>query len=113
MSIVAQPIKDKAGNTILVPKRINLQTGEAQPGVKLQQAEPDAANFDRKLIVDDKPIGRPIAKDKQEIIRFIKAYEQREGVLPERIGIQRYDPKTGVPVRTDLHSPHEFLPKKK
>jgi hypothetical protein len=112
-SIVEQPIKDKAGNTILVPKRVDLKTGVAQPGAKLQKAVPDAANFDRRLIVDDKPIGRPIAKDRQEIIRFIKAFEQREGVLPEVIGIQRYDSKTGVPVRTDLHSPHDFLPKKK
>lgn len=112
-SIVEQPIKDQSGNPILVPKRVNLNTGEAQPGVKLQQAVPDAANFDRRLIVDDKPLGRPIAKDRQEIIRFINAYEQREGVLPEMIGIQRYDPKTGIPVRTDLHSPLELLPKKK
>lgn len=108
-----QPIKDKSGNTILVPKRVNLKTGEAQLGAQLQQAVPDAANFDKRLIVDDKPLGRPIAKDRQEIIRFIKAFEQREGVLPEMIGIQRYDPKTGLPVRTDLHSPHDFLPKKK
>ncbi len=112
-SIIEQPIKDQSGNPILVPKRINLQTGEAQPGVKLQQAVPDAANFDRGLIVDDKPLGRPIAKDRQQIVRFIKAYEQREGVLPEIIGIQRYDPETGIPVRTDLHSSFDFLPQKK
>ena len=110
-SIVEQAIKDKAGNQILVPKRVDLKTGEAQADVKLQQAVPDAVNFDRRLIVDDKPLGRPIAKDRQEIIRFIEAFRQREGVLPEMIGIQRYDPKTGVPVRTDLHSPNEFLPK--
>lgn len=110
-SIVEQPIADQLGNPILVPKRVDLKTGEAQPGAKFQKSIPDAANFDRRLIVDDKPLGRPIAKDRQEIIRFIDAFKQREGVLPETIGIQRYDPKTGLPVRTDLHSPHEFLPK--
>ncbi|MCD5977724.1 DUF637 domain-containing protein [Pseudomonas sp. CDFA 611] len=109
-SIVEQPIVDKSGSPILVPKRVDLKTGEAQPGANLQKAIPDAANFDRGLIVDDKPLGRPIAKDRQEIIRFIEAFRQREGVLPQTIGIQRYDPKTGVPVRTDLHSPSEFLP---
>lgn len=109
-SIVEQPIVDKLGNPILVPKRVDLKTGEAQPGANLQKAIPDAANFDRRLVVDDKPLGRPIAKDRQEIIRFIEAFRQREGVLPQTIGIQRYDPKTGVPVRTDLHSPNEFLP---
>lgn len=61
--------------------------------------------------MDDKPLGRPIAKDRQEIIRFIEAFRKREGFLPEMIGIQRYDPKTGLPVRNDLHSPNEFLPK--
>lgn len=110
-SIVEQPITDKAGNPILVPKRVDLKTGEAQAGGKLQTAVPDAASFERRLIMDDKPLGRPIAKDRQEIIRFIEAYKQREGVLPDVIGIQRYDPKTGIPVRTDLHSPHDFLPK--
>ncbi|RMO97619.1 hypothetical protein ALQ33_01458 [Pseudomonas syringae pv. philadelphi] len=109
-SIVEQPIVDKLGNPILVPKRVDLKTGEAQPGATLQKAIPDAANFDRRLIVDDKPLGRPIAKDRQEIIRFIEAFRQREGGLPQTIGIQRYDPKTGAPVRTDLHSPNEFLP---
>ncbi|GAA4441637.1 hypothetical protein GCM10023155_47630 [Bremerella cremea] len=64
----------------------------------------------RKLIVDDKPLGRPIAKDRQEMIRFIEAYRQREGHLPDVIGIQRYDPKTGQAVLTELYSPNDFLP---
>ncbi len=76
------------------------------------QAVPDAVDFDRRLIIDDKPLGRPIAKDRQEIIRFINAYKKRESVFPKSIGIQRYDPQTGIPARTDLHSPYDFLPKK-
>jgi hypothetical protein len=64
-------------------------------------------SYQRALIVDDKPL----AKDRQEIIRFIEAYRQREGRLPETIGIQRYDPRTGQPVRTDLHTPEHFLPR--
>ena len=108
---VEKPIKDKDGNPILVPKRVDLKTGEALPGSPLQNVIPDAVSFDRALIVDDKPMGRPIAKDRQEIIRFINAYEKREGNLPEVIAIQRYDPKTGAPVKTDLYSPHDFLPK--
>ncbi|WP_200866799.1 hypothetical protein [Pseudomonas syringae] len=43
-SIVEQPIVDKLGNPILVPKRVVLKTGEAQPGANLQKAIPDAAN---------------------------------------------------------------------
>jgi hypothetical protein len=67
-------------------------------------------NFERRLILDDKPLGRPIAKDRQEIIRFIKAYQQRDGHLPNVIGITRYDPTTGQQVLTELYSPADFLP---
>ncbi|KRP58125.1 hypothetical protein [Pseudomonas trivialis] len=112
LSTVEQAIADQFGNPILVPKRVDLKTGEAQPGANFQKAIPDAANFDRRLIVDDKPLGRPIAKDRHEIIRFIEAFRQREGVLPETIGIQRYAPKTGLPGKTELYSPYDFLPKK-
>jgi len=108
--LVETAIKDANGNPILVPRRVNLKTGKPQPGARLQQAKPDAVNFGRRLIVDDKPLGRPLAKDRQEIIRFIEAFRRREGQLPSRIGIQRYDPKTGQPIRTDLHTPDEFLP---
>ena len=92
-STVNSPVVDKAGNDIFVPKRIDLKTGNPQAGAKFQKAVPDATIYDKGIIIDDKPLGRPIAKDKQEIIRFIKAYEAREGVLPKTIAIQRYDPK--------------------
>ena len=109
--LVNEPIRDKQGNTIQVPKRVDLKTGEPRPGSPLQEAVPDAVSFEKGLIIDDKPLGRPIAKDRQEIIRAIKAYELREGVLPKRIGIPRYDPKTGRWIRTDLYRPEEFLPR--
>ena len=109
-SEVNTPITDKSGNIIRVPKRVNLKTGEPQPDSPLQEAIPDAVNYNKRLILDDKPIGRPIAKDRQEIIRFIKAYQIREGVLPERIVIQRYDPVTGQPTHTEIYTPDDFLP---
>jgi hypothetical protein len=109
--LVQSPITDKSGNPILVSKRVDLKTGKPQSGSPLQEAVPDAVSFTRKHIVDDKPLGRPIAKDRQEIIRFIKAYEQREGHLPKVIGVTRYDPQTGKPVLTELYSPNDFLPK--
>jgi RHS repeat-associated protein len=108
--LVQAPFTTKAGNPILVSKRVDLKTGLPQPGSPLQEVVPDAVSFRRKLILDDKPLGRPIAKDRQEIIRFIKGYEQREGNLPEVIGITRYDPKTGRQVLTELYSPKDFLP---
>jgi hypothetical protein len=108
--LVQSSITDKSGKPILVSKRVDLKTGKPQPGSPLQEAVPDAVSFKQKLIVDDKPLGRPIAKDRQEIIRFIKAYEQREGHLPKVIGISRYDPKTGKHVLTELYSPKDFLP---
>ncbi len=108
--LVQSAIKDKAGNPILVSKRVDLKTGTPQPGSPLQEAVPDAVSFKRKLILDDKPLDRAIAKDRQEIVRFINAYKQREGNLPDVIGITRYDPKTGLPVVTELYSPYDFLP---
>jgi hypothetical protein len=106
--LIQSPIGDAQGNSILVSKRVNLQTGE--PIGALQEAIPDALDFRRGLIVDDKPVGRALAKDRQEIIRFIRAFEVREGTLPQVIAIQRYDPDTSAPIVTELYSPFDFLP---
>ncbi|WP_145264745.1 hypothetical protein [Calycomorphotria hydatis] len=108
--LVQTAIRDKNGNVIYVSKRVNLKTGLPQPGAKLQEAIPDAVSFRRKLILDDKPLGRPLSKDRQEIIRFIKAYQKREGHLPDIIAIQRYNPKTAQLVITELYTPFDFLP---
>jgi hypothetical protein len=107
---VNSPIKDKSGEPILVPKRVNLETGEPQPGTRLQDARPDAVSYQRGRIVDDKPVGRPIRKDRQEIIRFLEAYKQREGVYPETIEIHRYDPNTVRPAGVERYTPGDFLP---
>jgi len=73
-------------------------------------AQPDAVSYKRGQILDDKPLGRPIAKDRQEMIRFIKAYEERTGELPKQIIIERYDPKTGAKVASEIYNPKDFLP---
>lgn len=104
------PIKTESGEDILVPRRVDLETGQPQPGTKMQTAQPDAVNYRRGLIVDDKPTGRPIAKDRQEIIRFIEAFRQRTGRLPETIEIHRYDPSTGQSDGVEVYSPQYFLP---
>jgi len=75
-----------------VPHRVDLRTGAPQAGTYLQEAIPDAVSFKRGLILEDKPLGRPIAKDRQEIIRAIRGYEASQGELPTRIAIPRYDP---------------------
>jgi hypothetical protein len=108
--LVQAPITDKAGKPILVSKRVDLKTGKPQPGSPVETAIPDAVSFERRVIVDDKPLGRPIAKDRQEIIKYITAFKQREGHLPDVIRITRYDPKTGQQVLTELYSPEDFLP---
>jgi hypothetical protein len=69
-------------------------------------------DFRRDLVLDDKPLTRRISRDRQEIIRFITAYQQRTGRMPRYIAIMRYD-RNGVPVRTDLYKPETFLPKSK
>ncbi len=111
--LVNQPIPGASGNPIRVPHRVDLRTGAPQAGTYLQEAVPDAVSFKRGLILEDKPLGRPIPKDRQEIIRAIRAYEASQGELPTRIAIPRYDPATGEFVRTDLYTPSDFLPRKR
>jgi hypothetical protein len=108
--LVQSPITDQAGKPILVSKRVDLKTGKPKPESPLQEAVPDAVDFRRGLVLDDKPLGRNLARDRQEIIRFIRAYELREGHLPEVIAITRYNPKTGKPVHTEVYAPSDFLP---
>jgi hypothetical protein len=108
--LVNQPIADAAGNPIQVTRRVDLQTGQPVTQSGLQSAVPDAVRYDRNLILDDKPLGRPISKDRQEVIRFIRTYEESQGTLPKTIAIQRYDPATGRPVVTELYKPSDFLP---
>lgn len=105
--MVNEPFKDKDGNIIEVPKRINAKTG--LPSRKKQKAIPDAVQGPPKgRIIDDKPAGRPISKDKQEIRRFIDAYKQKYGESPKEIVIERYDPKTGDLIEKEKFDPDDF-----
>lgn len=47
-----------------------------------------------------------VAANKNDATTF-KAY------YPDAVAIQRYDPRTGLPVVTELYSPADFLPKKR
>lgn len=108
--LVNEAIPDKAGNPIFVPKEIDVKTGKPKPDTPLQKAVPDAVNFNQALIIDDKPLGRPIMKDRQEVIRFINAYKEREGVLPQTIEIHRYD-ENGQTAKIESYKPEDFLAK--
>ncbi|MGL5086788.1 MAG: hypothetical protein ACRC68_13945, partial [Clostridium sp.] len=100
---VNEALKDKDGNVIEVPKRIDKQ---GRPSKKYQRAIPDAVQGPPKgNIIDDKPLGRPISKDKQEIRRFIDAYKQKYGEAPKNIIIEIYDPKTGLSVGREIYHP--------
>lgn len=103
------PIDDLTGHPIQVPRRVDLQTGEPQPNTTRQVSKPDAVHYAEGRIVELKPLGRPIAKDRQEIIRFIRAFEQREGRLPSTIEIQYYD-GSGHVVSSRTFTPADFLP---
>ena len=109
--LVNAPFVDASGTAIQVPKRVNLLTGDPVPNASLVTARPDAARFSNRLILDDKPLGRPLSKDRQEFIRFIEAYRSSQGHLPNTIAVQRYNPATGQPVVTELYTPFDFLPK--
>jgi hypothetical protein len=108
--LVNQPLANTDGSLIGVARRVNLANGTPISSSGTQVARPDAVNFGKRIILDDKPLGRPISKDRQEIVRFINAYQESQGTLPRTIGIQRYDPITGLPVRTELYTPNDFMP---
>ncbi|MBU3179438.1 hypothetical protein KPL47_24520 [Clostridium estertheticum] len=103
---VNEPLKDKNGNNIEVPKRINKQ---GIPSKKYQRAIPDAVQGPPKgNIIDDKALGRAISKDKQEIRRFIDAYKVKYGESPKNIIIEIYDPKTGLSAGREIYDPDYF-----
>ena len=105
---VNESIRGPDGERIEVPRRVD-RTGRPIDD-RVQSARPDAVSYKRREILDDKPIGRDISKDRQEIIRFINAYKEKTGELPRRILIDRYDPATGNTVRIDVYDPLAFLP---
>ena len=110
---VGTMIRTQTGDPILVPHEVNLQTGTPTAGKGTQRSFPDAVSFARRELVDYKPIGRLLSKDRQEMIRNITAYQMREGHLPDRIIIREYDPATMTVVNETVHAPSIFLPRPK
>ena len=105
---VNQKLKDADGNVILVPHNISRKTGHA--GEKMQGVIPDAIKGPEKggIIYDDKPAGRPISKDFQEIGRNIEAYEKLYGEPPNEVIVVRYDKETLKIVEEKSYSPSDF-----
>lgn len=106
--MVNQPFVGADGRALLVTRRVDLRTGEPLVSSGVQTARPDSVVFRRSVVIDDKPVGRPMNKDQQEILRFVRAYEQQFGAPPRTIAIERYDPKTMQPVFTELYRPSDF-----
>lgn len=71
---------------------------------------PDAVKGPDKggIIIDDKPAGRAISKDYQEMGRNVEAYKEVYGVDPNEIIINRYDPVTGADAGIEHYSPSIF-----
>lgn len=104
--MVNESFKDKNGNEIKVAKRVS-KTG--QESRKRQRVILDAVQGPPKgVIVDDKPAGRNIAKDKQELRRYYDAYEEKYGEPPKEFKIERYNPLTGEHAGTETYNPEEF-----
>ncbi|HEY1756202.1 MAG TPA: DUF4157 domain-containing protein [Bryobacteraceae bacterium] len=108
--LVNQPITDANGKQIMVPDRVDLKTGAPAPDAEMQIAKPDAVDYKAEMFLDDKPAGRPISADRQEMIRNIEAYRIRTGKLPKTIEIHRYDPATEAPAGIEIYTPQDFLP---
>lgn len=107
--LVSQPITTISGDEITVPYAVDLKTGQPRAGTRYQKAVPDAVSYSQEIIVDDKPFGRNIARDRQEMIRNIKAYEIRTGKLPKEIQIHYYNPD-GSLNNIKVYFPSDFLP---
>ena len=105
---VNQKLKDADGNVIRVPHSIARKTGKKS--TEQQGVIPDAIKGPEKggIIYDDKPAGRPISKDFQEIGRNIEAYEKLYGELPNEVIIVRYDKETLKIVEEKSYSPSDF-----
>ncbi|MBD5515016.1 MAG: hypothetical protein HDR06_10300 [Lachnospiraceae bacterium] len=108
---VNEKLKDANGNEIKVTKTVNKKTGKKSNTT--QAVMPDAVKGPDKggIIIDDKPAGRPISKDYQEMRRNVEAYEKKYGVKPEKIIIERYDPITGEDVDIEEYLPSDFFSK--
>jgi hypothetical protein len=83
-------------------------TAARQRFVDVQQHTGDAEAALRDMAARARATPRAL-QDVREVERV--AGEAREGVLPNRIAIPRYDPSTGQWVRTELYRPEDFLPR--
>ena len=81
----------------------------------MQASIPDAVKGPNKggIIIDDKPAGRPISKDKQEMRRNVEAYEIKYGQPANEVLICRYDPDTGSDAGEEHYAPEIFTGNKK
>ena len=93
---VNERLKYADGSVIKVNRTIGKKSGKVSR--TMQAVMPDAVKGPNKggIIIDDKPKGRPISKDYQEMRRNVEAYEKKYGVKPNKIIIERYDPITGA-----------------
>ena len=103
-SSVNEKLTDANGNVIEVPKNVNKKTKKQSGG--MQGVIPDAVKGPDKggIIIDDKPAGRPISKDYQEMRRNAEAYEKKYGVDANEFRIERYNPVTGADAGIERYS---------
>lgn len=103
------PMTDKSGKPILLPERVDLQTGKPVEGKKPITSSPDAISYKADRIVDDKPAGTAFSAYRQQMIRYIKAYYMETGRLPKAIEIHGYDPTTRKTIEIKVYTPGDFL----
>lgn len=97
---------------IMVPRTINRTTGVAS--AKMQYAIPDAVKGPDKggIIYDDKPLGRTIGKDWQEMRRNVSAYTDAFGEPPKEVRIVPYNPETGSDHEEIVYPASDFIIKR-
>lgn len=106
---VNEKLVRKDGKPIRVPKKYD-KSGKPAPDTEYKAAQPDAVSITRQEILDDKPFGNDPLKYRDQMIGYIRAYQQMTGELPKKIIIQWYSLLTGELMTPSIFPPTFFLP---
>jgi hypothetical protein len=108
--LVDEMLVGKDGKPIRVAEKYD-KAGNPIASTEYKSTKPDAVSFNRREILDDKPLGnRDPLKYRDQMIGYIRAYEVVAGSRPDRIIIQWYDPITGNLLTPSIYPSTFFLP---
>jgi hypothetical protein len=118
---VNESLRDPEGRVIRIADKYDA-AGNPLPGADPKGSIPDAVDVRRGIVLDDKPLPdsfdptQPYVSNtltdpdiRNQMVRYIKAYEIAFGQEPELILIARYARGTRLPVLTERWTPRDFF----